>query len=375
MIRLINHKKCSLLSVGLIIILLVLFFGPIFCFPAFAQIVPGKLSLTNRFITSMETQTRDRVLNNWLDLDYKFHSWWTGLRFEFHDPRNPQRYHDRVTQRYMEYRHDWLKIRAGNFYERLGRGLVFHVFEIQSQAIDRTEQNLAIDRNIDGLNIKISLDKLEFTGIWGRPLKMLSSEREDPLAGTEVQFHLNSSLMFGASLLRLNTENFRGQEYHVDMHAAELGLNLNAIDVYVEFAQKNSSLKSAEPNGKALYASATFTSTWFGMSAEYKRYQDFSSVFNNPPALVKTHSFVLLNRHTHTLNANDEMGYQIESYFSPSPASTITLHASGADNLENNPRRRFREYFIESQNTWSERLITRLLLDYNKDRPVGDLNR
>ena len=90
---------------------------------------------------------------------------------------------------------------------------------------------------------------------------------------------------------------------------------------------------------------------------------------------MKTHSFVLLNRHTHSLNAKDEIGYQFESYFSPNPSTTITLHASGADNLDNDERQRFREYFFESRNEWDEQAISRVLIDYSRDRLLGDLNR
>ncbi len=343
--------------------------------PAWGQPGPGKLSLANRWLSTRDMDADENALNNWLDIEYQYRGWRGGLRFEMHNPRNPQLHNDWVAQRYLQYEQNWLKARAGTFYERLGRGLVFHAFEIQSQTVDRVERNLAIDRNIDGLNLQILLDRLEVTGIWGKPLKTLSSDRGNPLGGGEIRFRPAAPFMIGGSLLRLQEDDFRGNTFHIDMRAVELEANLNAVDLYVEVAQKQSSQTSANPNGSAVYANLNLYGERIGLNAEFKRYEDFNTPFNNPPALVKTHSFALLNRHTHSLNANDEIGYQLEAYLNLSERATLTLHAAGADNLDNNPRRRFREYFIESHNEWGDRITSRLVLDYSKDRPVGDLSR
>ncbi len=339
------------------------------------QIGPGKFYLGNRFAGALRSESRERLVNNWLDLDYRYAGFTAGLRFEFHDPANAALYNDQITQRYLEYKKDWFKVRAGNFYERLGRGLVFHAFEIQSETLDRTSQNVAIDRNIDGVNLKIAFEKLEATAIYGAPLKMLSSERGEALGGGEIRFRPHAALMLGGTFLRSPSEDFRGSSFDVDMRSAEAGLNWREVDLYVEWAQKRSTNTLSDPNGEALYASVNYSGGLFGLSAELKRYEKFRTVFNNPPALVKTHSFTLLNRHTHALNADDEIGYQFEGYLSPSPSTTLTLHASGADNLDRSARRRFREYFLESRNEWSGRLISRVLVDYSQDRPVGDVHR
>lgn len=340
-----------------------------------AQLGPGTPYLSNRLVSALEADTHQRVLNNWLDFGYRYRYWTAGGRFEIHQPRNAQVFNSNLTQRFLEFRRNWLRVRAGNFYERLGRGLVFHAFEIQSQSLNGIEQSLAVDRNIDGVNVKLSFDKLEATGIWGRPLKTLSSERGDPLAGGEINFWPAPALMLGGAFLRMNTENFRGEAFHFDLGSGQLGLNFGNLDFYAELARKQSSNTISEPDGSAVFLNANYSGAGFGLSAEFKRYENFSTIFNNPPALVKTHSFALLNRHTHSLNANNETGYLFEGYFSPGATTTLTLHAAGADNLEHSARRRFREYFVETRRAWSDKLTLRVLLDYSRDRPVGDLNR
>jgi hypothetical protein len=359
--------SCSALLVSL----LFLSFAP----SLHAQIGPGKFYLTNRFAGALKSESRERFMNNWLDLDYRHAGFTAGMRFELHDPANAALYNEHITQRYFEYKKDWFKLRAGNFYERLGRGLVFHAFEIQSETLDRTSQNVAIDRNIDGVNLKIALEKIEATAIYGAPLKMLSSARGEALGGGEIRLRPFAALMLGGTFLRSPSKDFRGSSFDLDLRAAEAGLNWNELDLYVEWAQKRSTNTLADPNGEALYASANYARGIFGLSAEWKRYEKFRAIFNNPPALVKTHSFTLLNRHTHSLNADDETGYQFESFISPSARTTLTLHASGADNRARSERRRFREFFLESRNEWSARLTSRVLLDYSQDRPVGDLKR
>jgi hypothetical protein len=343
--------------------------------PAVAQIGPGQFHLANRLLAANEKDSSDYTVHNWLDVDYRYQGWTAGLRFEIHQPKNPRVYNDRMTQRYLEYQREWLKVRVGNFYERLGRGSVLRAFEIQSQIIDRTQQNVAIDRNIDGVNAKVSLSNLELTGIWGKPLQMLSSRRSHALGGGEVKLRSFSSLMVGGTFLRMSTQDVLRRAHDLNLSSFQTSLNAGAIDVFVELARKASSQMPYEKNGEAAYVSANFSGAWLGISAEFKRYKNFAQPFNNPPALVKTHSFTLLNRHTHALNANDEIGYQVESYVSPSPATTLTFHASGAENLERERRSRFREFFVESRNEWSKKMAARVLIDHSEDQTIGDLRR
>ncbi len=342
--------------------------------PVSAQFEHGKLTLANRFIFSRDMHAEQETMHNWLDLDFLHGEWTVGGRLELHNPENPQRYKEWVSQRYVEFRHDWLQVRAGNFYERLGRGLVFHAFEIQSQAIDRTEQNLAIDRNIDGLNVKVLFDKFEAIGLWGKPLQMLSSLRSAPLGGGEIKFRPISQLMLGGTYLQFNGRSLQTSDFPVKMYSGEFSVDFEPVGLFAEIARKHSANPFFEPNGNAVYVAANLAGEIAGFTAEFKRYEHFNSVFNNPPALVKTHSFALLNRHTHTLNANDEIGFQFEGYISPSASQVLTLHVSGADNLKYSPRRRFREVFLQSESTW-EALNWRILFDYSKDQPVGDLDR
>jgi hypothetical protein len=50
-----------------------------------------------------------------------------------------------------------------------------------------------------------------------------------------------------------------------------------------------------------------------GASWEFKDYQNFELAVNEPPTLVREHSFALLNRSTHVLQPSQERGTQFEA--------------------------------------------------------------
>jgi len=342
--------------------------------PARSQPGPGKLSVSNRWISTRDADASRTELSNWLDVLYRYESWRGGFRLEGHDPNLSAARGDRFSQRYLEFSDSGIKIRAGNFYERLGRGLVFHAYEIQNQVVGGIEQTLSIDRNIDGVNAKLVLDRLDVTAIWGRPIEPGPGIRGSALGGGEIRFFPSRALTLGATYLRSRPTDVFDEAFSLDLSSFELNLSTDAADLYVEFARKESSRPVSEPHGRAFYAALSVSGEVLGLSAEFKRYRKFLTPFNNPPSLVRTHNFVLLNRHTHTLNVDDETGFQTETYYYPNDRLNFTLHASGAESLDDNPRRRFREYFVEMEFDW-ERSRLRALLDYSQDRPVGDLRR
>jgi hypothetical protein len=75
-----------------------------------------------------------------------------------------------------------------------------------------------------------------------------------------------------------------------------------------------------------------FIHSWFSFSAEYKDYHAFTLGYNEPPSLVKEHTFTLLNRSTHATIPLDERGWQIETLINLFDLNTATLNFSNATN-------------------------------------------
>jgi hypothetical protein len=82
----------------------------------------------------------------------------------------------------------------------------------------------------------------------------------------------------------------------------------------------------------------------WGTSWEYKDYQNFELGVNEPPTLVREHSFALLNRATHVLLPQQEAGYQFETRADYRQWAEVVLNVSRAENARS---LRFRERYVE----------------------------
>ncbi len=96
------------------------------------------------------------------------------------------------------------------------------------------------------------------------------------------------------------------------------------------------------PRGDGLYGSVSYTRPGLGVLFEYKNYR-FDLVTPNersstrptkalpiqqPPTLIKEHNTTLLSRFPHVVDFNDEVGYQLEAFYSPKDNLTFNLNLS-----------------------------------------------
>lgn len=66
----------------------------------------------------------------------------------------------------------------------------------------------------------------------------------------------------------------------------------------------------------AFYGNLNYSMNKIGFSLEWKNYQNFliASGINEPPALVREHSYLVLNRSTNVLLPDNESGVQFEFF-------------------------------------------------------------
>ena len=92
-----------------------------------------------------------------------------------------------------------------------------------------------------------------------------------------------------------------------------------SLPVYFEYAHQQRSVAQwfefdrGGGSPHALYAATNLIAGPLAISAEWKDYQRFRLGTNDPPSLVREHTFALLNRATHVLMADDEHGFQVEA--------------------------------------------------------------
>lgn len=139
------------------------------------------------------------------------------------------------------------------------------------------------------------------------------------------------------------------------------------LTYYAEYARKVSSHSEGE-TPFAFYGNLNFTFDVFGLSAEYKDYSNFllGSGFNEPPALVKEHSYKVLNRSTHVMQPQNERGFQFEGFVRFQNESVLTLNHTLAIN-DFGTVYKFREYFAEYAFGIKETVELKLFADFAQD--------
>jgi hypothetical protein len=287
-----------------------------------------------------------------LQLEYAAPRLRVGARLEMSENSEALYTYREFTQRWAEWSDERVRVRAGNFYTILGRGLLHRSFELPAVVLDElgVRARYAPSRDVDGVLAEGRAGPVDARLFAGRPNGGVHSpaaeefglERyEGRLAGAQAGVTIWRESRIGAAYLRSMNEQGASREFgsgFAELDPARLlGIDAVAIPLYVEYAQANRDFgdffrfRTGDRDTFALYASANLLAGPFGLSAEWKDYRGFRLGFNDPPSLVREHAFALLNRNTHVLDAERERGFQLEGSWTVDRWGTATLNASRAD--------------------------------------------
>lgn len=328
-----------------------------------------------------------------LNLEYGFSSGRLGLRFE--TDRNSQQKNDYegLSQRYVDWTDDRYRVRVGNFYTILGRGLIHRSFELTGVVLDELgiRSRFGPSRDVDGVLAEADagpVGVLLFSGSPSSGETSLAPAHDMPrhsgqLSGAQLSATVYRQAKLGAAYLR-TTAGFGQQELgsgFVDVDPlGVLGVQGVALPIYVEYARADGSVgdwwrfKTADRVPHALYCGANLLSGSLGLSVEWKDYAQFRLGTNDPPSLVREHSATLLNRSTHVLDADREEGYQIEGSYAASEWASFLVNVSRADGAMAS---RFEERYVEihSAPKAGQRWESTLFYDQGKDETFAISDR
>ncbi len=321
-------------------------------------------------------------LYNQLNFRYNKNNLSFGLRAEIFNTDSPFEY-NRISQKYVRYKSDGLQVQFGNFYENLGK-LVLRSYEIPGTIYEDnfTQQRYGFYKDIEGLSLRYENDYFATKMIFGRPLDFSRPpeagrkiRRKSIVQGGEVNFYLLDEFTPGYIYLRSDKAG-EVTEY--------TGLNVDGflnddLQYYAEYIQNGSPQYDIFAFGKAsphaFYSSVNYSFEWLSITAEYKDYNDFTLDFNDPPQLVKEHSYTLLNRATHAIEPSNETGYQVEFLFNIGDFNTITLNHSQATNIYRNSEVEFFEYYADINYYLDDDIIAKAFVDYSQDEIFSAYNR
>ncbi|MBI5403986.1 MAG: hypothetical protein HY959_11345 [Ignavibacteriae bacterium] len=341
------------------ILLLFLFY---FYSNAYSQISPNiKASLNNifRYGNGKETfngkDNAKEYFENIGDARFQVNDIIFGMRYEISDPIEYGSDFKGIRKRFVEYKgSDILNVRAGDFWEVIGRGLTLNTFE---------QRQLFFDTGIDGVRVIFKKNLGE-----KHPIKIKSEilggniEYRDFLNPNRVESYKVRDFNFEISPFKfLNV----GTNYvyatgsipsgnvvtEIKSYIPELFANINLpnFQIYSSYAHKHTNTNAnvlypfnLSADGDAFYGSVSYTKPGLGITFEYKNYRfdlttpDNQSTerptkmlpFQNPPTAVKEHTTTLTSRTPHVVDFNDEVGGQLEIMWSPKDNLFFVLNGS-----------------------------------------------
>jgi len=325
------------------------------------------------------TVPRDRVaVYSQLTASYAQGAWSAGARFEAERTSDDSPLggrlaaYDAVTQRWVEWRDASTRLRAGHFETVLGHGLVHRSFELPGVVYDEsgTRTRYAAARDIDGVIGEQGIGPLSLRAFAGSPSDGTVSpaseaqgalRRAGMLQGGQAELRLPRTARVGLTFARFAfgdaPDVHLGSGFIAADLAAMAGFDGLALPLAAEFAQKGggfiegSSIRRGDDTPHALYASLGVLWRTWSLVAEVKDYRGFRLGTNDPPALVREHSWNLLNRNTHLLDAEGEEGVLVELSGPLAPGVSGVANVSRADGPPGIRRLVFEEAFAEL--TWS----------------------
>lgn len=292
-------------------------------FPQFSGFNLGEYQLGN--IPGAQPQYVNSVYDQ-LNLGYRLKEFQAFARLENYYSTDTLRTHyTDLTQYSLSYRKKGLQLKAGNFYETLGKGLLFRGYEIKNSIYEdqiyRVKQGFY--RDARGFAGSYSNRYFQVKALRGRSLinqlpPVNSDNREDLVTAGEMDVHFLNQTIGGIFLQ--NENNQQKSEYISTLIGGNIIRNL---DYYLEVAHRVNDgqkfLRFGEDDSYGAYFNLNYSTTGFGVTFELKDYQSLfiGSGISDPPTLVKEHIYKMLNRSIHVPYYFDESGMQIEIFVVP----------------------------------------------------------
>ncbi|MBZ0203798.1 MAG: hypothetical protein IT281_01295 [Ignavibacteria bacterium] len=304
--------------------------------------------------TSVSGEDSKKYFEELADVRLFVNDFLAGVRYEYDDPIEFGKSLKGISRRFLEFKKDDFTVRAGNFYEVFSSGLTLNAFE---------SRPIGWNTEFDGgkFNYKTTFGKkgkIKFDGtILGGGMNFTDisdTSRVEEYSIRAGNFSVSpfKPLIIGGSYLYTEGKIPTGNiitDISAEIFEGNLGLSHKGFNLFVSYANKvtisepNSVYsQSKAPRGDGAYGSLSYTREGFGITVDYKNYRfnvvtpdnrsstdPFKSLpFQNAPSCIKVYSSTLLSRFPHNVDFNDEVGWQVDAFYSPNDKLTLNANAS-----------------------------------------------
>jgi hypothetical protein len=358
-----------------ILIILLIYSGQVVLFAQYS----GSLQTSYQYGNLPEIKPYDRTnLYSQLNLQCNQTNLDIGLRLESFGTSSGEEY-GYLSQKYIMYQNENLQVTVGNIYEILGRGILLRGYEIPGSVYEDygSRQRYAFYKDIEGFSINYVNDYFQTKLLYGRILDNLlpplldknDQNRRRPvlIEGAEINYVSFTFLQPGILLLRTdgfgNTNRYAGFNFQ--------GYSQNGLQYYAEYSRNINPLIETGQTGSndpyGLYSSLSYSTAFVSTTLEIKDYHKYSLGINDPPPLVREHSFSLLNRATHTIEPSGEKGYQLETLINTGDLNTLTFNHSASKINLFEQEYDYYEYYADVNYYADDDRLTKLYVDFAKD--------
>ncbi len=310
------------------------------------------------------------------NLEYRLKNFTASARLEnFYSTDSSRVHYTKLSQYTFSYQKKGLDLKAGHFYETLGKGLLFRSYEIKNSIYEdliyRVKQGFY--RDTRGVSGSYSNNYFQVKALRGKSLiNQLPitdpNNRLDLVTAAETNVRLLNQT---AGFIWMQNDNDTERSKYISTY---LGGNLfNGFDYYGEFAHRVNAgdnffgFETGDSYGA--YFNMSYSKPGFGLSFELKDYQNLfiGSGISDPPTLVKEHIYKLLNRSTHVPNYFDESGMQLELFLVPAENHLVTLNHSRSKNELGETAFHSLEYFADWQFSFKSINQFKIFADYSSE--------
>jgi hypothetical protein len=248
-----------------------------------------------------------------------------------------------IKRRFLEFDNTNFYARAGDFSQLYSRGLALNLFE---------NRGLGYDTWMDGITAKYKHNYFNISAIYGtlefEDSIEIARHEVHKLRGGNIEIIPLRNLVVGLiyiyskSSFDLSGEN---TEAEIGIPSFFTNFNFGNFTLLFDYSSKETLIKNTNQKsiGFGYYGAFSYNKDGLGMTMDYKNYSfderdpfEKSDItrptrmmpYQNPPIVMKEHSYTLLTRAIHEVDFNDETGLQLEVLKAFGENTELNLNAS-----------------------------------------------